>query len=802
MKHELKVLAFWSINDELNVERLCRQLDGLKADGYQGAIWHMRYYPFKKHYLSQDYMDTVSKVILYAKSIDMEFWLYDENGWPSGHASGKVRKAYRNCRCEWLEPRKNGRVVKKFKKRVNILDRHAMDIFQEITYEGYRQKLDPEAWEYVMGFFSDEVGFLEGHGILKKTGAIPWCPEINERYGKQYGENPEKDFPKLFNDMEGAEEFRMRYWRILTDVLADNFYKRLSDWCAKYGKKYTAHLKAEENLYFQMPFSGSAFQNLKQISVPAVDALERYKSSNYFPRIASSLAKQYSTGEALTEAIGGSGFGLSPTDFYNYLDWLAECGHRTFVMHICQYCYKGNAIRDWPPAIPFSQTWQDAMPGIIKALKDKYNDKDLHNDTLVIVPGAQVMRKFIPIDHLGHNGHNGIGIKDDPAGIISKKFTADIEKFYGYKADFDVTEEFIIDEEAIIKDGKVTIGNETYSEIYYSDDCYFGNSEKAEELKKIAKSLDTYFQENADVSPVNHIVEGLGLEDKTREKQQLAERYAGWLGDETPRYDFKVTDFGENVIQPEIIKGICGCKAIVPLKDGKDIGELEFLFTDPIKSLRINGKSYKLEGEFDRYTLKLNAADLGDVIKIKYKEKKRKWYHKKPQKPFLFINGNFLVKTVCDYEPLDYHQTMTDGAFYLQPAEKGMSSEDLIAAGFPFMHNFVKVEAEIEFGGKLELHNLFADATKVFIDGKDYGYVLDTPATVECPDVAYGKHKVELVMYPSSYNKFGPHHHYEGDRHICPPTPFVTEKHSGFADWPDAPEIVLDAKWRFVKFGI
>ena len=145
---------------------------------------------------------------------------------------------------------------------------------------------------------------------------------------------------------------------------------------------------------------------------------------------------------------------------------------------------------------------------------------------------------------------------------------------------------------------------------------------------------------------------------------------------------------------------------------------------------------------------------------------------------------------------------MTDGAFYLQPAEKGMSSEDLIAAGFPFMHNFVKVEAEIEFGGKLELHNLFADATKVFIDGKDYGYVLDTPATVECPDVAYGKHKVELVMYPSSYNKFGPHHHYEGDRHICPPTPFVTEKHSGFADWPDAPEIVLDAKWRFVKFGI
>ena len=797
MTHELKILAFWSINDKLDVSRLCAQLDGLKKDGYEGVVWHMRFYPFKKHYLSSDYMKTVNEVILYSKSIGMEFWLYDENGWPSGHANGMVKKAYPNCKIEWIAPRGKKGFAKRAKRSVNVLDKKAVDLFIKITHEAYKKSLSPEAWDYVEGFFSDEVGFLGGHGIHKVKGAVPWCKEIETRYEAEYGENPEKDFYKLFTEDESDEEFRLRYWRILTDVLADNFYKRINDWCAANGKKYTGHLKAEENSYFNVRYSGSPFKTLRQLSVPAVDALERYKSSNYFPRIASSVAKQFQDGLALTEAIGGSGFGLSPIDFYNYLDWLAECGHRKFVLHICQYCYKSHAIKDWPPAIPFSQTWQESMPEIIKALKDKYSYQELETKTLVVVPHSAVVKSYLPKGTLQHNDHNGVNVPDDlKAGEISNRFIADIEKFYGYNNNFDVTEEEIIDKEAVIENGTIKIGSQTYSEIYYSDDCYFENAQKFEGLKAIAKTFSEYFEGVKDEPVKNHIVVGMGLDDKGREKIQLAERYEGW--DKEHTNGFKVSDFSSNTIQPKISKSIFGCKIELPLENAAEIGDLEIEFSDPVSALRVNGKGKKLKGDFDRFTVTVNAAELKDKLKITYCDRRR---DKRKTEAFVFINGKFLVKSDAEYTPLDIHQIETTGNFYLVPATVGFDASDLITAGFPFMHDTVKVEKEIEFSKSLTLKGLKADAAKVFIDGKDYGFHYDNEFTLDCPDVEDGKHKVELVLYPSSYNKYGPHKHYEGDRHICSPGQFKKKK-LGFSEWSDAPAIVHNNTYAFVKFGI
>ena len=117
------------------------------------------------------------------------------------------------------------------------------------------------------------------------------------------------------------------------------------------------------------------------------------------------------------------------------------------------------------------------------------------------------------------------------------------------------------------------------------------------------------------------------------------------------------------------------------------------------------------------------------------------------------------------------------------------------------MHETVKVEKEIEFSESLTLKGLRVDAAKVFIDGKDYGFQYENEVTVDCPDVKDGKHKVELVLYPSSYNKYGPHKHYEGDRHICSPGQFEKKK-LGFSEWSDAPDIVHNDTYAFVKFGI
>ena len=88
MRNELNFLAFWAVNDRLKPERMMGQLSDMKEMGFHGTIFHPRYYPGIPAYMSEEYLELLSRLILHAKQIGLQFWIYDENGWPSGSADG------------------------------------------------------------------------------------------------------------------------------------------------------------------------------------------------------------------------------------------------------------------------------------------------------------------------------------------------------------------------------------------------------------------------------------------------------------------------------------------------------------------------------------------------------------------------------------------------------------------------------------------------------------------------------------------------------------------------------------------
>ena len=106
-------------------------------------------------------------------------------------------------------------------------------------------------------------------------GGIPWCPEAEEVYGQLRGRKLRDDWKLLFTEGEGYEEVRLAYWQILGDILSDAFYKPVNQWCEAHGKRYTAHLKGEETLFFQTSCSGSLYQNLKPVSYTHLDVYKR-----------------------------------------------------------------------------------------------------------------------------------------------------------------------------------------------------------------------------------------------------------------------------------------------------------------------------------------------------------------------------------------------------------------------------------------------------------------------------------------------------------------------------------------------
>src|SRR5437762_5228280 len=98
----VRVYAFWSINDRLDTNKLRSQLLELKRHGYDGVIFHPRFYPNDPPYLRDDWMRILSALILEARDAGMDFWIYDENGWPSGSVGGELLRRYPDARQSWL----------------------------------------------------------------------------------------------------------------------------------------------------------------------------------------------------------------------------------------------------------------------------------------------------------------------------------------------------------------------------------------------------------------------------------------------------------------------------------------------------------------------------------------------------------------------------------------------------------------------------------------------------------------------------------------------------------------------------
>lgn len=742
---KLQFLTFWAINGALDTRKLCEQLQEMKDAGFDGTIFHPRYYPGKPSFMGKEYLRILSDTILYAKKIGLSFWIYDENGWPSASGDGQVLAHFPESRCEWLVYR-DGQVVKERRVSFNTFDREQMAFFVKTIYDGYRRGLAPEAFAYVTGFFSDEVGFLDGHGASIDKGGIPWCQEAEDRVREKVGEyRPEL----LFVEAEGSQRMRTAYWQALTDVLAEAFYETVNAWCERYGKRYTAHLKGEENIFFQIPCSGSCYPHLMRVNTPAIDALERYPGNHYYPRIVSSLARQFHDGSCLSESLGGSGWGLTPADVERYIDWLAECGVNQFAFHLWQYERSSASVRDWPPNIPWGMSWREAAPQLFARLKQKWADHTRNPKVLLVAPVRGCTARFDPRESMVLNEHNGAGVPDTPAGRISRRFSELAERLHHAGVDFDVTEERIVEEYSRVQAGRLVIGKACYDTVITGEACLWERPECLHGVKCIDGSGVTW-------------------------------RFAGLAGQN--QYPLTWDDSGNaHAAFSAPVKGIC------------------INLLDEVASLKVNGVLLQGEQVEDgwRYSVPDTLVQPGDM-KIAYIP-----MEDGERKPFAFVEGEFLVKNAQPYMRKDDRQWLAEDRFYIAPMQEELECTDLIGAGFPFLKAGVYVSAlrYVDAEGVLRLGqaDADADAAAVQINGEDFGWVWGDTWQLET-GLSEGFYPVTLQLIPSTFNTYGPHHYYQGDRHLTSPAQYTGEKN--FADEPDAPAFTHVPGWHLVRLGI
>jgi hypothetical protein len=781
-----RFLCFWSINAPLHLDSLLQQVRAMREAGFDGVVWHPRSYPNQPEYLSLPYMRTLSRVILEARELGLAFWLYDEDGWPSGTVGGRLPRLFPHLRNQVLaaQATPGDRVVATIHRDaagrrartpmpggdsfglavhqgsgLNYFDPAATARFLEMTHDAYARDLDPQAFAHVEAVFSDEPEFGLTWLNLPQWGAVPWNDDLPEHYRHRTGRDLLDDLPLLFVPGEGDAAARVAFWELAVDRLAAGFLRPYQQWCDRHGKRLTVHFKGEEHPLFQLPNMTSLSQALREVSMPGFDALERMVTHDLFPRQVASVARQFSDGSCMAECFGGAGWGASPADLQRYLARLIAMGATDLVCHLWQYELTDAARRDWPPSHPAHMTWREVMPALLATVRRDSAAalaRFAQADTLLVVPSRAVAARYEPWQLALTNVHDARCYPDTPASRLSDATLRAAAELAGTRTEFHVT-----DERTWVEHGRSTgtdhrLGRCAYRRVVVVDGCL---------LDKVT------LRSGAD---------------------EIARAASEWHG--RPRWQVQRPEnrLVLDVLEPSPLAR----QARFTIAAGARPALRLHLLSEPI-GLRFNGQTLPPAAkQATGWAIDLPIERLGDENHLAW-DVHDDAHSRGPA--YAALHGEFRVAAGEPWQA-DVNDTLVQrGPLWIEPAGT-IDPSCCVASGYPFWAGPFLAQAELEASQPwhnpvLTFLGVAGDALRVWVDDRDLGWCWAPEWSVSVPDeVSAGRHTVRLELVGSTYNVYGPHHYVYGDRHVISPDQFSGTRN--YADPIAAPAHTLDTSWR------
>jgi len=273
--------------------------------------------PFGDNYLKSEedwkvYVDGVKAM----RQNGLRVWIYDEDGYPSLGAGGRVLEAdstlealelvydkdsktpfaVRPC-YEFTHACNNFYVARRYP---NPLNPKSTEKFIELTYQAYLNHLGNELYGEVEAFFTDEPSMMAVNlGELredvrknvkvtdpidpnkKNLPMVSWAKELPEKYEAKYGEELMPAIASLFlgND-EKDKVIRQKFWSLLAELDRDNYYKAIQNWCKSTrennngnGPLFSGHGLREESPSNHVSLDGNKLLVSSGFDIPGLDQL-------------------------------------------------------------------------------------------------------------------------------------------------------------------------------------------------------------------------------------------------------------------------------------------------------------------------------------------------------------------------------------------------------------------------------------------------------------------------------------------------------------------------------------------------
>ena len=370
---------FWEWLSDVTDDEIRATLKDFKIKGYSGFF----VLPMPKGFRDQDFHSTLScqfvddellrryKVCAQvAESLDLQMWLYDEGGWPSGQANGEVIRRYPECRQKLLHvgtPDDKSRVVYQWRRGdvaltffwdyhpslTDHLSAEATQHFIELVHEKFASVLKPYFGRVIPGIFTDEPR-LDG---LVGTKSIPWRVDFpllfKQRYGYELGpvlpalfgaEALGFDLKTLMDEVEIASA-RYDFCDLLTECFAEGFFAPIKKWCSENNLLFIGHVCGDNNLANNFRLNGHFFRTISKLDVPGIDVVwrdaYRGQKNTHFPLLGRSAALRQGVSSLLCEAYAVYGLGLHPADMKWIINWLGSRGVNVVATMLVQSDFLG-----------------------------------------------------------------------------------------------------------------------------------------------------------------------------------------------------------------------------------------------------------------------------------------------------------------------------------------------------------------------------------------------------------------------------------------------------------------------------
>lgn len=192
---------------------------------------------------------------------------------------------------------------------VDLLNPKATEAFIESTYERYAAVLGDTFGEQMPAFFTDEPSLIAWNIPPASYPLLPWGEGFAEIFEKRYGYSVGKALVAVCKGM-GPQWVRRRcdYWDLVADLVSQNYFKVLNDWCVAHNTVLSGHLLGEESLNEHIECYGSFYRAAKEMGYTGMDVLgsspQFLMNPDKIPiaRLVASFADVYGRGECMSEA--------------------------------------------------------------------------------------------------------------------------------------------------------------------------------------------------------------------------------------------------------------------------------------------------------------------------------------------------------------------------------------------------------------------------------------------------------------------------------------------------------------------